>query len=640
MKKTLLSMVALALSLGMNAQLIMPFNGSVERNASQSATKTNGILKSAPKKSNLPDNQRYVGSYFSEDWSETGSGLPSFVGSNKVAQEMTTSDILEKYVGMKIVGMRFAIAYKNDANRAFVSALINNKLSDVLSKAVESPAVGWNTVIFDEPYTIKDGDDLVVGFDYVQKNTNNGYYYSDECYPLSIVENDLFTEAPLLIYGTYNNQTGWWSLGSGNLSVQLIVEGAHNAYDVSPFAYEKVDSLVGKKPALTVDFLNMSKEAVNNITYTYTIDGVVGPEQTIALDEPVSGNGYGQFVATLPEFAKEGIYDVDVEVEKINGNDNASSAATSRGNVGIYTVAYPKNVLVEEFTTEQCPNCPRVAGFLKTALSTADLTRVYPVCHHAGYGTDWLTKTWDSDMLSLMYGGSAGNAYAPAMTFNRDYKLMKGGYDRRGVMILPTSADLITAYFNAITSTVSDVKLTMTATKLSDNSHATVIVEGECNEAFSEKEKADTKITFYLTEDQVRAKSQAGASGIYYHEHVIRANNSTWGEAITWDGNKFTATFDVDINSGWSADNMKFVAAVSNYDSSYDESGYYKNLKVINVTGMNYNDATTGINGVFDAQENVETVRYSLDGVRLSAPQKGLNIVKMANGKTMKVVVK
>jgi len=32
--------------------------------------------------------------------------------------------------------------------------------------------------------------------------------------------------------------------------------------------------------------------------------------------------------------------------------------------------------------------------------------------------------------------------------------------------------------------------------------------------------------------------------------------------------------------------------------------------------------------------------RYTVDGRKIDAPVKGLNIVKLANGKTMKVIVK
>lgn len=50
-----------------------------------------------------------------------------------------------------------------------------------------------------------------------------------------------------------------------------------------------------------------------------------------------------------------------------------------------------------------------------------------------------------------------------------------------------------------------------------------------------------------------------------------------------------------------------------------------------------YNEKSTGINGVSNADATV-VARYAADGTRLSAPQKGLNIVKLSNGKTVKYI--
>lgn len=51
-------------------------------------------------------------------------------------------------------------------------------------------------------------------------------------------------------------------------------------------------------------------------------------------------------------------------------------------------------------------------------------------------------------------------------------------------------------------------------------------------------------------------------------------------------------------------------------------------------------DATTGISGVTTTETNEVVARYTLDGQQLSAPQKGINIVKYADGRTEKVLVK
>ena len=52
---------------------------------------------------------------------------------------------------------------------------------------------------------------------------------------------------------------------------------------------------------------------------------------------------------------------------------------------------------------------------------------------------------------------------------------------------------------------------------------------------------------------------------------------------------------------------------------------------------VNFVYGATGINGISNADATV-VARYAADGTRLSAPQKGLNIVKLSNGKTVKYI--
>ena len=50
---------------------------------------------------------------------------------------------------------------------------------------------------------------------------------------------------------------------------------------------------------------------------------------------------------------------------------------------------------------------------------------------------------------------------------------------------------------------------------------------------------------------------------------------------------------------------------------------------------------TVGINNAVVSDANVkEVARYSLDGRQLSRPEKGINIIKMSDGSTRKVIVK
>lgn len=51
-------------------------------------------------------------------------------------------------------------------------------------------------------------------------------------------------------------------------------------------------------------------------------------------------------------------------------------------------------------------------------------------------------------------------------------------------------------------------------------------------------------------------------------------------------------------------------------------------------------DGTSGIDGIQNNANNKIVARYSIDGQLLDAPQKGVNILKYADGRTEKVIVK
>ena len=58
---------------------------------------------------------------------------------------------------------------------------------------------------------------------------------------------------------------------------------------------------------------------------------------------------------------------------------------------------------------------------------------------------------------------------------------------------------------------------------------------------------------------------------------------------------------------------------------------------------MVFVDLAAGTSGIKDLQNSGETkvvARYTADGQLVSAPVKGLNILKMSNGKIIKVIVK
>lgn len=638
MKKTLLSLVAFALSMSINAQTISPFKGNLEKNSVATGQR---IITLSPKKADLASNQRLVGYYSTDELAEYGTGVPNYgTNANCKAAIDLPSELLQSYDGMKVVAIRFGLCYQLEKSRVFISPINSEGYieADAVSKNLTSTVKGWNTVSLDEPYTISKDQEILVGFDFAQNATKSGQYYTEDCYPLSVVESGR-TDMPMLLFCNIpktqgGSGEGWYNFGSsnGNLSIQLVVEGDFSDYSVEPEDFGVIGTGINKESTFTLSFTNGSKEAVSNLDYIVTIDGVAGSEQHETFATPVATGDNGSFVITLPAQAEEGQKSVSVEITKVNGNNNEAKKKTAEGKIGVSATQFQRNAVVEEFTTESCPNCPAGAKILASALAKVDESRTFTACHHSGYYTDWLTAKWDTDIMTLLFGGT-GATFAPGVMFNRTSDNLPTGKNVYGnvMSINAYNANVVAAYINNELSSMADAALTIEVAQSEDGNTANVTVKGECNDSY---DTGSSLLTLYLTEDNITAKSQSGASGTYIHNHVIRYANSSWGESVDWENKQFTKTFSIPLNSAWLKDNIKFVAFLNKYNSKN-----YSDCKITNSIGTSLN-GKAGINGVINGKQLTEVARYTIDGTKLSAPQKGLNIVKMSDGSTVKVMVK
>ena len=92
-----------------------------------------------------------------------------------------------------------------------------------------------------------------------------------------------------------------------------------------------------------------------------------------------------------------------------------------------------------------------------------------------------------------------------------------------------------------------------------------------------------------------------------------------------------TPKLGTDIFSGCDAKKCKVYVPTGTYDYYWlSEFGYFENIEEFDATD---------IDNVTTASDAKEVSRYSVNGQRLSAPAKGLNIVKYSDGSVKKVVV-
>lgn len=628
MKKFLLSIAALAMSLTVSAQVdVQHQKAGVVEQCPYFAQQSVVVQKAAKK---IAANQRWLGYYNSDALAEShkGMGLPDYPGENKVAICLS-EEILKPYVGKNIVGMRFGLTEEIGNSSVSLFKQGGSAPGEVCRTAdVQNGAVGWNEVKFDEPYTIQAGEVLYAGYSYTQLSNKKDY----KSFPFSAVEEGLENQS-LWVYCKIGNNAGWneFGMGGANMSIQVLVEGDFAEYAVLPEDFGTLKGAKNKDLAVAVKFMNNSKEAVSSLGYVVSVDGVAGSEQSVDISPTVGVGAYGTFKANVPCGNTEGLKEVKVEVTKVNGHKNGASSTVANGKISIADKMYERNVCIEEFTTEKCGNCPRVAGFLHTYLEEADPTRVFAVCHHAGYYTDWLTKACDNKLLYLF--NDNGGSFAPAMMFNREpaFDSQYAAGQKDNVTIPRSAAEIKTITNYYLYETMADAKLDMTLTYDEGESKVIIVVTGESNKGYDTE---NALLTVYLTEDNVKAKNQSGASK-FYHQHVIRDYNSNWGDALTWNDNKFSATYEFDVDEAWKKDDLKVVAFLNKHNTKNRLDN-----RIENVTGKDLIEKPTAIESVGSADNAVEVARYNAAGQRINGKQKGLNIVKLSNGTTLKVVVK
>ena len=102
-----------------------------------------------------------------------------------------------------------------------------------------------------------------------------------------------------------------------------------------------------------------------------------------------------------------------------NGVDAITAATNDTGGgSGNGSGKFTKKVVVEEFTSEKCGNCPSAVQMFEGVMAEASMKdKIIPICHHSGYQEDWLCSQAARDYV-WFYGGSSGNV-APAFMIDR-----------------------------------------------------------------------------------------------------------------------------------------------------------------------------------------------------------------------------
>lgn len=657
MKKTLLLLLALmqvsvaAVYAQRKPVFKMAPKGIIERqDAGQLVLPGKKTLKTADATTriDLESDERVLGYYTGDDYSSKNSALGIGVNYYIAGVEFTT-DMIGRMVGGQIVKARFAINGSIGASNVYIYEVDKNgdfkEACDPIS--VASTQDGWNEVELPTPVTIKEGFDYIVGYE-----VKNGA----RLYPMltdTEVNPGGGKEGGLLLYGELGYGEMWYSQGTsyGNLCIQAVVKGGTftdndiSISDLTTNTYLKS----GSEFTSTFKINNAGKNEVTS----YSLKLFVDDTELGTLDTPAPVTSDKQTLsvtAELPAGISVGSHTLKIAVDKVNGvvpSNEYGDNETETSFTAYENAMARKYNLVEQFTSQYCTYCP-LGYTILNALEAKRSDIAWASLHGSGMGNDEYNFA-GIDYIDAFVGGGG----YPTAAFNRYYIddsninassriAVSLGYDEE-------YADQAADMFSQVIDMSNEAMPAFASVDLVTEYDAAsrklnVKVKSEAAEGF-EQLVGDAAITVYLLENGLVSKQLDGGTWNlkFTHNHVVRdILTSYFGDAVTWTDGKAEMDFSTELDSDWDPEKMEVVAFIgrpiilngNTFETSLNDA-YVLNTNKVSLGG------STGIESVgMDNADVKEVARYTIDGVKINAPQKGINIVKMSNGKVYKVIVK
>ena len=513
------------------------------------------------------------------------------------------------------------------------------RLVDVTDDMIESKT-GLATVQLDEAYNIP-STGAYVGYSFTVTKVST----TNDAYPIAITAD---SDAPnTLIIRTNTAVPSWQDMngqGFGRLYLQVLLNGefADNVATAEDFG--NVYAQAGKEVTTNLKVTNGGSTAISSLDYTITTDGTASAEQHVTLQSPIAFNTTGNALITLKADDVKSIKQKTVTITKVNGQPNNAANPTAQGTLYTLEKFIERNLVVEEFTGTGCPWCPRgIVGMEKMRKNLGD--RFIGIAVHQFNSSDAMYIS-ASSYARLSFSG------APSCMIDR-----KGELD---------------PYYGMAYDILDDCNAELAIPALAD-----VTVSGRWNEdstkvdatAFVDPLFSETyKIEFVLIADSLSGTGSGWNQGNNYAQYnasqlpadlAVFANGGKYGKstvtglvfndvaiASSYVNSKNGAVLNADNTSSYTL-SLPTKATLKN---ALKKNNIYVAALLIGSDGTVVNAAKASISA-YGSANGIETVstqrqttssqaRYSLDGRRLSAPQRGLNIVRMADGTTRKVIVK
>lgn len=420
---------------------------------------------------------------------------------------------------------------------------------NLVSQRADKASRGWNNVTLEQPWTIPADIDrgVYIGYSLAQQGVANAIGNNTEP-----SEKGLFTNV---------DGRGWQDNSCfGTLSLLAKVEGeslpACNI-GVTGVTADRIAVCAAESLSAKVRVKNNGTSEVNGIDYTLSLDG--REWHTGHDDLKLAAGKSASINITAPNpVSEEGNHEITFGVAS-EGCDADSSDNNVTIKMTVLQQPLKKTALIEEFTTEICVNCPTGASTIHDYVekNCYDMD-VAIVCHHSGFGSDWLTS--DADREYLWYFNDEGSAFAPAIMVDRLVSPLSDS---------PTANTTVTdlnRLFGLSRSRETLVDMQCEAAYRESDDLLSVSVIGT---RYGDRRIDNPVVTVYLLENNVPARYQMGAGPEYIHNHVKRAISSVWGEPVEFNADgTFSFTTSFEMNPEWKRSDFEVVAFLHSSDSS------------------------------------------------------------------------
>ncbi|MDY6409099.1 MAG: hypothetical protein SPK71_04565 [Prevotella sp.] len=611
----------------------------------QQATPAKSISKVQGKKAETNEDRVLMGGYTSDNYGSTGLGFNQTM-TYTIAQAFP-QELLYAYDGGKITGMRFALVNNQcKATKAVIAVERNEVVETVLEKTIDYQQAGWCEVDFDDTYTID-----AANTDYIYI----GYEINEVAgaYPMAFLKEGIV--CPTMAYGNLGQGIAWYSINVGdygNLCAQAYVEGLEiSPYGVNMFDFDEITVGKDDEAEATITIACTGDNAISSVEYVVSNDEQEYEPMTYTLTTPLKFSEVGTFVAKIPAQGVEGTKNIHVTITKINGVELETPVSCS-GKLNVVSRFIKRNVVVEEFTGTGCGWCPR--GWVGMELLREE------------FGDNFIGAAIHRyNSSDPMYPASYANvsfAGAPSARINRGAEMdpYYGPGNNPGGIVDEFNAELakpavvdvkITGEYN---EDCTEVTATATVESITDGGPYTIefvlIADG-----LSGTTSAWRQSNYYAN----YTPSQAGAAGTPVADFCSGGSMGQSSVFLTFNDVAVASSYTGTVNQAAALGTMtKDEVKESTFTLKMPTKAILRNAMqldkvfvaayVVNPNGTIENAAKfqlqpteeqLGIESFTSA--DAEAVKYyTIDGREIAQPQSGVNIVKMSNGKTAKVVVK